>query len=121
LTSTAEVYRHVSVPAEPLAGTEIRAAAAAGDVAELGRRLHNRLQSAAEQLCPEIAAWQAWLRELGPAGQLMSGSGSCLFALCRDQREAWRIARGLRDGRRERFPCGPPSRGFVDTIVRSCS
>jgi 4-diphosphocytidyl-2-C-methyl-D-erythritol kinase len=119
--STADVYRQVAVPAEPLAGTEVCAAAAVGDIAELGRQLHNRLQPAAERLCPEVAAWHAWLRQLGPAGQLMSGSGSSLFALCRDQREALRIARGLRDGRRERFPCGPPSRGFVETIVRSCS
>jgi 4-diphosphocytidyl-2-C-methyl-D-erythritol kinase len=111
---TAEVYRNVTVSAEPVAGTEIRAAAAAGDVAELGRRLHNRLQPAAERLRPEVAAWHARLQQLGPAGQLMSGSGSCLFALCRDRREALRIARALRGQ-----PTTPP--GGSAFIVRSCS
>jgi 4-diphosphocytidyl-2-C-methyl-D-erythritol kinase len=109
--STAEVYRNVTVPAEPLAGAEVREAAAAGDVAALGRRLHNRLQPAAERLRPEVAAWYARLQALAPAGQLLSGSGSCLFALCRNRHEALRVARGLRGG--------PP--GGMDFIVRSCS
>jgi len=119
--STAEVYRHVTVPGQPLTGQEIRRAAKTGDVTEVGRQLHNRLQPPAEQLRPEIAAWYVRLQHQGPAGALMSGSGSSLFALCRDQREALRIARGLRGGRQERFSPGPPGSGLVATIVRSCS
>ena len=48
----------------------VRRAAEAGDVEELGRRLHNRLQAAAERLRPEVAEWRERLAALGPAGQL---------------------------------------------------
>ena len=54
--STAEVYRGVTIPERPETGEEMRRAVAAGDVEEIGRRLHNRLQEAAERLRPEIAA-----------------------------------------------------------------
>jgi len=112
--STADVYRGVTVPEQPQTGIEIRAAAAAGDIEVMGRRLHNRLQPAAERLCPALAGYLARLAELGAAGQAMSGSGTSLFALCRDQREALRIARGLRSRSEE----GMNARVFV---VRSCS
>ncbi|HKI31429.1 MAG TPA: 4-(cytidine 5'-diphospho)-2-C-methyl-D-erythritol kinase [Gemmataceae bacterium] len=105
--STAEVYRGVTVPDRPETGEEVRRALAAGDVEEIGRRLHNRLQEAAERLRPEIATGLERLRAQGPAGQMMSGSGTSLFALCRDSGEAQRIARELQ-----------PLRVYV---VRSCS
>ena len=70
---------------------------AAGDVEEIGRRLHNRLQPAAERLCPAVArAGSQRLAALRAGGQLMSGSGSTLFALCRDRRtRLCAIARGV--------------------------
>lgn len=96
--STAAVYRAVTVPAVPQTGAELCRAAAAGDIEEVGRRLHNRLQPAAEMLCPAVAEWAERLARLRPAGQRMSGSGSSLFALCRDRNEALAIARGLSEG-----------------------
>jgi 4-diphosphocytidyl-2-C-methyl-D-erythritol kinase len=111
--ATAAVYRGVSVPAKPASGDEIRDAFAAGDVAAIGRSLHNRLQPAAEKLCPPVADWQRELNRLGPAGAAMSGSGSSLFALCRDRREAVRIARELRQAQ------GLPSLGLKKFLVRS--
>lgn len=111
--STAEVYRNLTVPAEPLPGDEMKAAAKAGDVAAIGRSLHNRLQEPAERLRPELADWLARLKSLGPAGCLMSGSGSTLFALCRDHRDAARISREFRKG----LPADSGVRVFV---VRSC-
>jgi 4-diphosphocytidyl-2-C-methyl-D-erythritol kinase len=99
--STAEVFRGVTVPTEPRGGAAIRQAAIAGDVRELGRLLHNRLQPAAERLCPDVAGLYARLSGLGPAGQLMTGSGSSLFALCRDPSEALSLARALRSARDE--------------------
>lgn len=111
--STAEVYRNLTVPAEPLSGDEMKAAAKAGDVAAIGRSLHNRLQEPAERLRPELADWLARLKSLGPAGCLMSGSGSTLFALCRDHRDAARISREFRKG----LPADSGVRVFV---VRSC-
>lgn len=118
--STAEVYRGVTVPERPESGDAIRQAVQNGDVEAIGRRLHNRLQVVAERLAPEVAALYERLRGLGPAGQLMSGSGSTLFALCRDHDEALRVARGLRAAE-EVGSAGLPGRRWVETIVRSCS
>jgi 4-diphosphocytidyl-2-C-methyl-D-erythritol kinase len=112
--STAEVYKHVTVPAEPQSGEEIRRAARDGDVEAIGRRLMNRLQPAAEGLCPAVGDLYRRLEGLAPAGQLMSGSGSSLFALCRDHAEGLRVAGALRRG----ADGGASPRVF---LVRSCS
>jgi 4-diphosphocytidyl-2-C-methyl-D-erythritol kinase len=112
--STAEVYRGVTVPQRPQTGEEIRQAVVDGDVDEVGRRLHNRLQPVAETLCPALATYENRLAALNPVGWLMSGSGSSFFALCRNSREAQAIAQGLLARPEE----GMNSRVF---IVRSCS
>jgi 4-diphosphocytidyl-2-C-methyl-D-erythritol kinase len=114
--STAEVFGSVAVPAEsprPLSGDDARRAAESGDVEELGRRLHNRLQAPAERLQPEVAEWRERLAALGPAGCLMTGSGTSVFALCRSPEEALRVARGLDAFREE-------GGGPRIHIVRSC-
>jgi 4-diphosphocytidyl-2-C-methyl-D-erythritol kinase len=111
--STAEVFRGVTIPAEPISGEAVRRAAAAGDVRELSRRLHNRLQPAAERLCPDVAGLCARLAGLGPAGQLMTGSGSTVFALCRNPGEALTLARALHSARDELG-------GARVHVVRSC-
>jgi len=111
--ATAEVFRGVTVPAEPISGEAVRQAATAGDIRELGRRLHNRLQPAAERLCPDVAGLCARLADLGPAGQLMTGSGSTVFALCRHPGEALTLARALQSARDELG-------GARVSVVRSC-
>jgi 4-diphosphocytidyl-2-C-methyl-D-erythritol kinase len=117
--STAEVYRGVTVPDRPETGEEVRRAVGAGDMEEVGRRLHNRLQEAAVRLRPEIEAGLARLRAAGPAGAMMSGSGTSLFALCRDAGEARRVARALRT---EDTPPGAVAGGDLQVyVVRSCS
>jgi 4-diphosphocytidyl-2-C-methyl-D-erythritol kinase len=93
--STAEVFRNIVAPSRPETGEEARRAVEAGDTVEIGRRLHNRLQGPAERLRPVVAEWRARLAALGPAGCLMTGSGSTVFALCRSPEEALRVARGL--------------------------
>src|SRR5205807_8317000 len=90
--STAEVYRNLTLPAEPVDGARMRRAVEAGNVREMGRLLHNRLQEPAEQLCPQVARLRERLAALAPAGVLMSGSGSSVFALCDGAAEAMRIA-----------------------------
>jgi 4-diphosphocytidyl-2-C-methyl-D-erythritol kinase len=111
--STAEVFRGVTVPAEPIPSGAVRRAAEAGDVRELGQLLHNRLQPAAERLCPDVAGLCARLAGLGPAGQLMTGSGSTVFALCRCAGEALTLARALHSARDELG-------GARVNVVRSC-
>jgi 4-diphosphocytidyl-2-C-methyl-D-erythritol kinase len=96
--STAAVYRDVRVPDQLESGAAICQSLMAGDIEEVGRRLHNRLQEPAERLYPAVATLQARLDSLHPAGARMSGSGSSLFALCRDRNEARRIAHELRHG-----------------------
>jgi 4-diphosphocytidyl-2-C-methyl-D-erythritol kinase len=93
--STAQAYRGVTVPEQPWDGADMRAAVAAGDPEAIGRCLHNRLQPVAEGICPEVLAVRQRLEALAPAGVLMSGSGSTVFALCRDHGEALRIVRAL--------------------------
>ncbi len=94
--ATADVYRNVTAPEQPETGAEIRQALADGNVEVMGRLLHNRLQAPAERLCPQVSEVLGRLARLGPAGQMMSGSGSTLFALCRSHSEAWRLVRRLR-------------------------
>jgi 4-diphosphocytidyl-2-C-methyl-D-erythritol kinase len=113
--STAEVYRGVTVPPEPWSGNAIKRALAVGDAEEIGRLLHNRLQEPAERLCSEVSRWRQRLAALGPAGQMMSGSGSTVFALCRDEAEAQRLAGKLTEEALE------SPRGEVQMyLVRSC-
>jgi 4-diphosphocytidyl-2-C-methyl-D-erythritol kinase len=111
--STAEVFRGVTVPTEPMDGSALRQAAREGAVEAVGRLLHNRLQESAERLCPAVADLRRRMTALGPAGALMSGSGSTVFALCRDAGEALRIARALGSLGEERV-------GTRVCVVRSC-
>ena len=89
--STAEVFRRVKVPEAPASGESLRAAVERGDVEEIGRRLHNRLQQPAEEMCPEVRELVRRSLQANPAGVLMTGSGTTVFAVCRDAatRCAW--------------------------------
>lgn len=119
--ATAEVYRNVTVPDQPRTGDDVRAALASGDAAAVGAALHNRLQGPAERLRPEVGRLRQRLAALGPAGQLMSGSGSAVFALCRDHAEALRVSRGLDSAPDWSVPPAPASgAGLQRFIVYSC-
>jgi 4-diphosphocytidyl-2C-methyl-D-erythritol kinase len=73
----------------------------------------------AERLCPVVAEVRDWLMNLSPAGAMMSGSGTSLFALCRDADEALRVARVLRDRSNEETSPGVGG-GLKLFIVRGC-
>jgi 4-diphosphocytidyl-2-C-methyl-D-erythritol kinase len=105
--STADVYRRLTVPAEPRDGAAARAALAAGDADALGAALFNRLQEPAIELCPAAADWHRRLTDCKPAGALLTGSGSCLFALCRNPQEARRVHDDLSRGRLPGAPSSP--------------
>lgn len=94
--STPEVYRRVELPQSPEKGERIVAALGRGDLQEVGRLLHNRLEPAAAALAPELTRLLRRIAAERPLGQRMSGSGSTLFALCRNRAEARRIAHSLR-------------------------
>jgi 4-diphosphocytidyl-2-C-methyl-D-erythritol kinase len=100
----------------------MRRALAAGDADEIGRRLHNRLEEPARRLRPDLDDYLNRLAALGPAGQAMSGSGSTLFAVCRCQREAARIAQQLRKSPGPLAGGGVQQKGKPTVyLVRSCA
>ena len=111
--STGPVYAKVTVPETPHPGDVVRRALAAGDVEAVGQNLHNRLQPAAATIDARMAKYEAMLARLDPAGRLMSGSGSTLFALARSPDDAERIAAGLRQHAGDE--------GYRVMYVRSCA
>lgn len=56
-------------------------ALAQGDLAQVGKNLSNGLSASAKQLNPDVATAEAELRSFSPLGAVMTGSGSCVFAL----------------------------------------
>jgi len=127
--STAEVFRRVRLPEQPVDGSGLRRAIERGDVEEIGRRLHNRLQAPAEELAPAVRDVYERLRATNPAGCLMTGSGSTVFALCRDRAEAIRVARQLgadveglspHDEAVSDVPAGKAADGLTIHVVKSC-
>lgn len=93
--STAAVYKACAVPDAPVDGAAIRAALASGDVMRLASGLHNRLQPPAFALQPAVKGVYDALIQTDPAGVLMSGSGSSVFAVARDAADAARIGREM--------------------------
>lgn len=108
--STAKVFRNVVLPAEPVDAGPMLAALAAGEAAEIGRRLHNRLQPPATALCPPLAELSRLATQWDCLGSLMTGSGSAFYALCEDADKAHRLARTI----------GSLNLGNV-FVVRSCT
>jgi 4-diphosphocytidyl-2-C-methyl-D-erythritol kinase len=95
--STADVYRHLSVPERPRPVGPVVEALVSGRPDALGRSLFNRLQPVAESLAPALARVRDALANLRPSldGHLMSGSGSAYFGLARDLGAALAAARDL--------------------------
>lgn len=127
--STASVFREVEVPETPISGLAIREAVGRGDVEEIGRRLHNRLQEPAERLCPDVRQVREALAAANPAGILMTGSGTTVYALCRDRHDAIRVARmmgaeatglSLAEGAANPSPAGLAGGKWKLQVVRSC-
>lgn len=96
---TAGVYKRLTVPPEPKSGAALRDAFRAGDPAALGRELFNRLEGPALELEPLVGRVRHRLAACGPCGALMSGSGSAVFAVCRDRAHAVEVASSFRAAR----------------------
>lgn len=108
--ATAAVYRSLQLPPSPVDGSAARSAFRAGNPEALGAALFNRLQPAAIHLAPVVETVYRRLAGFNPAGCLMSGSGSAVFALCRDSNEAHRVANAFQA---TRPPAEPESRVMV--------
>jgi 4-diphosphocytidyl-2-C-methyl-D-erythritol kinase len=106
---TAAVYRRVVVPERPGSGEAARRALRAGDPEAVAAALFNRLQDAAFAAEPDVERAFRRLAGCGPLGCLVSGSGSAVFAVCRDRADAARVAGRFRAADRE----GPTSRVYV--------
>ena len=96
---TAEAYRVFdAAPAPAGDASAVESALQAGDVGALAGALDNNMTAASEALVPEMAAALAWLEsERGVWGSAMAGSGSTVFALCKDAGSAERIALAARE------------------------
>jgi 4-diphosphocytidyl-2-C-methyl-D-erythritol kinase len=93
--ATAAVYKHCQVAERPRRLAPLVEALRGGDARNLNQLIHNRLQDAAETLCPWIVTLQ---REMGSQDLLadqMSGSGTSYFGICRHAGHARRVARRL--------------------------
>ena len=117
--STAQVYNECGLRSADFGSGSSKSAIDAlkeGDIEKLARSLHNRLQEPAMRLCPPVERIYRRMQTTGAAGCLMTGSGSCLFALCHDDREARQVAHNLLSG-------WPPDDELARTRVfhvRSC-
>jgi 4-diphosphocytidyl-2-C-methyl-D-erythritol kinase len=97
--ATADVYRRLAPPADPVGGDAVRAAVRVGDPETAGRLLFNRLEEPAFALAPVVGRVRDRLAALGPCGARMSGSGSAVFAVCRSRGEAQTVAAAFRESR----------------------
>jgi 4-diphosphocytidyl-2-C-methyl-D-erythritol kinase len=94
--STKLVYDRLVLPSPPIDRQVACEALRTGDVMGLSRLVMNRLEESAFGLEPSVAKLCERLRQLHPLVAQMSGSGSAVFALCRDAEEATRIATAIR-------------------------
>jgi 4-diphosphocytidyl-2-C-methyl-D-erythritol kinase len=89
---TAEVYKRTVLPSIRRNGQEALDALERGDPEKLAAGMFNRLQDATFLLAPEVRDRYDRLIRSNPLGVQVTGSGSTVFAVCRDRAEAIRIA-----------------------------
>ncbi|MBX9792346.1 MAG: 4-(cytidine 5'-diphospho)-2-C-methyl-D-erythritol kinase [Pirellulales bacterium] len=94
--TTADVYRACQPATEPRAVQPLLDAWRGGDRRRLAAGLCNRLQGAAETLCPWMQRLRQEFSRLNFDGHQMSGSGTSYFGLCRHRRQARALAAVLR-------------------------
>ena len=76
---------------------EFLAALSTGEVADVGSLLHNDLEIAAFDLQPELRDLKEEMRGAGALGAVMTGSGSAIAGLCRDEEHAGSISKAISD------------------------
>lgn len=93
--ATADVYRACRPATTPRTADALVAALRRGDGPEVGRALVNRLAPAAMGLAPAVGKLRERFAEFDLVGHQMSGSGSSYFGVCRQARQARRLAAAL--------------------------
>jgi 4-diphosphocytidyl-2-C-methyl-D-erythritol kinase len=96
---TAAVYKRLAVSEVPTPGNAVREAYLTGDAKALGQALFNRLEEPAFELEPLVGRMRKRLAALRPCGAMMSGSGSTVFAVCRDRAHAVQVAEAFQNSR----------------------
>lgn len=94
--TTAEVYSGCRLAETPRQVGRLSEALSGGDLRQVGAAIHNQLESAAERLSPWVSRVKHELADCGCAAVQMSGSGSSCFGICRDARQARRVACWMR-------------------------
>lgn len=96
--STGEVFRRIakSHSYSRLRREDWEWALKRGNAEGIAGLLANGLEKIAQELVPQISSLKASLLRSGCLGALMSGSGSSVFGIARDSRQAAEIARELR-------------------------
>lgn len=97
--STAECFRQLELPIDDAAIARVEPIAdafARGDIAEVGRRLVNRLETPARKINADVDHVARHAARWPCLGQRMSGSGSTWFALCEGPEHAAALADQLR-------------------------
>ena len=80
-------------PSEPLSAEPMCAALRAGDAEAVAEGLYNNLAPAAKALQPGSAEAENWLAAQPEVGHaIVSGSGSCVFAICKSLDDARAVA-----------------------------
>ncbi|HEV2094665.1 MAG TPA: 4-(cytidine 5'-diphospho)-2-C-methyl-D-erythritol kinase [Rubrobacter sp.] len=93
---TAQVYRaHDASSAGGDASGRVLSALRSGDLAELAGALGNDLAPVAKRMVPEVADLEGKLLEAGAVGASMTGSGTAVYGLFRDEDAAVRAKERL--------------------------
>jgi len=100
--STAKAFGKVTLPAHPASIEPLLIALQRGDVGDVARRLHNRLQEASATISGAVAELADQARNWPCLAAMMSGSGSAFFAVCADASQAQQLGHRLRAQRQDR-------------------
>lgn len=93
--ATPQVFALSQPPQSPRRSDPLEEGLVRGDLRQIGTGLWNRLQSAAETVCPWITGMRNEFERLNCSGHLMTGSGAAYFGLFANRHVATQAARQL--------------------------
>lgn len=76
---------------------QMAAALSTGDLSGVARNLSNELEVAAFDLLPDLRVRKEAMAQAGALGSVMTGSGSAIAGLCRDEEHAQKVAVAVED------------------------